>query len=65
MCRSRSRRVVQVQEDDDLAVTNSEVTYTDPWSRKLITEESLTNKWVEEELREREAGVSPSSSYSM
>jgi len=31
-------------EDEDLAVTNDVVTYTDPWSRKLITEESLTNR---------------------
>lgn len=30
--------------DDDIAVTEDEVRYTDPWTRKLITEESVTNK---------------------
>jgi len=34
----------QIQEDEDLAVTEDEVTYTDPWSRTLITDESVTNK---------------------
>jgi len=34
----------QIQDDDDLAVTDNEVTYIDPWSRALITDESVTNK---------------------
>jgi len=34
----------KAQEDDDLAVTDSEVTYTDPWSKKLITGECVTNR---------------------
>jgi len=34
----------QIQDDDDLAVTEDEVTYTDPWSRALITDESVTNR---------------------
>ena len=32
------------QEDEELAVTDTEITYKDPWSRKLITEESVTNR---------------------